>query len=113
MKLKVKDTSVLLIVTGILLLAGLAQAQESARVSVDTSQCVEREVAIVLRSTGSVHYSEADEGRVVSIVKVKDCGNALVMDPPSSTPPTPVAPAPAPIPGMRYCPPGMTDCIAP
>jgi hypothetical protein len=67
-------------------------------------QCVDREVSIVLKSDRNVHYSEKDEGRVVGTVKIRDCGDTLIIDQNSKIP----APSAA-----RVCPPGMQDCVRP
>lgn len=70
----------------------------------DAKKCVEREVLITLRSSGSVHYAEKDEGRVVGKTKILDCGQAASR--------TPVAPSPGGSAGIRpVCPPNVQDCI--
>jgi len=70
----------------------------------ESKKCVEREVLITLRSNGSVHYSEKDEGRVIGKVKILDCGQA------TST--APAKPQPGSNAGVRpACPPNVQDCI--
>lgn len=102
-----KSSLIFTTVFAVLLLAVAAKAEETT-VQVDTRECVEREVLMVVRSTRNVHYSERDEGRLISPnpVKVKDCGGALVVD----TTTTSGSDAPA---RRTICPPGVQDCIRP
>ena len=78
--------------------AGLVHAEEAQ------PQCVEREVSIVLKSDRNVHYSEKDEGRVVGTVKIRDCGDTLIIDQNSKIAAPPAA---------HVCPPGVQDCVKP
>ncbi len=71
----------------------------------ESKKCVEREVLITLRSSGSVHYSEKDEGRVVGKVKILDCGQARSSAPVTTQPGNGNS-------GVRpACPPQVQDCI--
>lgn len=72
----------------------------------ETKKCVEKEVLITLRSTGSVHYSERDEGRVVGKVKILDCGQASSSNSNSSHPGSGNTGGVRPV-----CPPTVQDCI--
>lgn len=80
-----------------LILSNLAQANETKQ-----TQCVEREVVLVIKSTRNVHYSEKDEGKLIKIVKIQDCGSTLVLDRDKAIPVPP-----------NYCPPTVQDCIKP
>ncbi len=69
----------------------------------DESKCVTREVLVVVKSSASVHYSEKDEGKVISKVTLRDCGGTLIVD--QSGPSVPVP--------RNYCPPQVQDCDRP
>lgn len=83
-------------------------SSDNTTVQVDTSQCVEREVLLVVKSTRNVHYSEKDEGRLISdrTIKIKDCGGLVVVD---KTP----AQGSNGSAGRIVCPPSVQDCIRP
>lgn len=114
-----KNLNALFMIAGILisLCAGAAQAEDAntvnpgtagSTIQVNTSQCVEREVLMVVKSTRNVHYREEDEGRLISdqTIKIKDCGGLLVVDQTKDSGTTPSA-------GRMICPPGVQDCVRP
>ena len=72
--------------------------------SEEDSKCTWREVAVVVKSTRSVHYSEKDEGKIISKYMVKDCGDKIIVDTDTKSPV---------IPGIPKCPPNVQDCVRP
>lgn len=97
-------------VFAVLLGAMVAKAQTTTEnnVEVDTRQCVEREVLLVVKSTRGVHYSERDEGRLISerTIKIKDCGGLVLVDKTAGQNLEGHA-------GRIVCPPNVQDCIRP
>ena len=86
-------------ICGALLYAGNLKAEESK----EASKCVTREVLVLVKSSGNVHYSEKDEGKLVSKVTLRDCGGTLIVD---KTGPSVAVPP-------NYCPPQIQDCNRP
>ena len=103
--MNLKNSLVLTGIFGVLLFAVAAKAESI--VQVDTSQCVEREVYLVVKSTRNVHYSEKDEGKLISEtpVTLKDCGGTVVVDKNKDSVPSTG--------GRITCPPNVQDCIRP
>jgi hypothetical protein len=83
---------------GALVFSGNLLAEENKE-----SKCVTREVLVLVKSTSSVHYSEKDEGKVISKVTLRDCGGSLIVQKSS---PSVAVPA-------NYCPPQVQDCDRP
>ncbi|AGH96758.1 hypothetical protein [Pseudobdellovibrio exovorus] len=112
--MRMKNSVLMAGVFAVLLGAVVAKAQTTTTestettVQVDTSQCVEREVLLVVKSTRNVHYSEKDEGRLISdrTIKIKDCGGLVLVD---KTP----AQGSNGSAGRIVCPPSVQDCIRP
>lgn len=78
-----------------------AQAEDNIPTA---NKCVDRVVTIVVKSTRSVHYSEKDEGQLISQVTIRDCGETITVDKSTGT----RTPLPA-----NYCPPNVQDCVRP
>lgn len=80
--MKAKDSMILLAITSLLLISSLARAEANNSASAASNEpvCVEREVTMVVKTGNGVHYSEADEGQVISRIKIKDCGSTVLVD---------------------------------
>ena len=86
----------LIAICGAVLFSGTLKADEA-------SKCVTREVLVMVKSSGNIHYSEKDEGKLISKVTLRDCGGTLIVD--KTGPSTAVPPS--------YCPPQIQDCNRP
>lgn len=94
----------------VVLMGATALAQTAGAGSQVPAGCVYREVAVLAKSTPGVHLNEKDEGRVIGMRKILDCGTHIVVEQPAIGSRTGGQVQPG---GARICPPNVQDCIAP